>query len=177
MQNGSIGTYFIHPRNNLNASNIWTDGEFWQTNWAYFRLYSVIANWTRQLGHSAMEGWPWQHSVNNTGCCCRKTPAVKIWHRGGEFYRLSLVIKQAILLNWQDSRFTDSWLGLCSSSSAILSQIMTVSVFLFHVCHCFDWTSFSVTHPNRTMLKTNFFCCFNISIYSFLHHKLKIHVK
>ena len=58
-----------------------------------------VVLWTRQLGQSAVEGWPWQHSVNNTGCCYRKPPAVKIWHCGGEFYRLSLVIKQSMLLN------------------------------------------------------------------------------
>ena len=34
-----------------------------------------------------------------------------------------------------------------SSFSAILSQITTVSVLLFYVCHYFDWTWFSVTHP------------------------------
>ena len=84
-------TGFIILRNNLKASSTWTDGEFWQTCWAHFPLCSVGVNWTRQLGQSAMEGWPWQHSVNNTGCCYRKPPAVKIWHRGGNFYSLSLV--------------------------------------------------------------------------------------
>ena len=81
---------FYPQKNNLKASSTWTDGEFWQTSWAH----SVVL-WTRPLDQSAMEGWPWKHSVNNTGCCYWKPPAVKIWHRGGEFYRLSLVIKQA----------------------------------------------------------------------------------
>ena len=62
-------------------------------------------------------------------------------------------------------------------SRAIISQIMTGSVLLFNVCHCFDWTWFSVTHPNPPILTTTCFCCFNIFIYSFLHHKSKIHVE
>ena len=95
IQNGSIGTAFIPRRNNLKASSTWTGGEFLTDK---LGPLSVVL-WTRQLGQSAMEGWPWQHSVNNTGCCYRKPPAVKSWHRGGDFYTSSLVIKQAILLN------------------------------------------------------------------------------
>ena len=121
-----------------------------------------------------MEGWPWQHSVNNTGCCYRQPRAVTIWHRGGYFYSLSLVIKKAMLLNWQDSRFTDSWLMLCPSFSAILSQIMTVSALLLHVCHCSDFLSLTPIPPNLT---TYLFCCFSTFINLFLHQKLKIHVK
>ena len=63
---------FITPRKNLKASSTWTEGEFWQTCWAHFGLCSVGVNWTRQLGQSAMEGWPYQHSVNNTGCVWTK---------------------------------------------------------------------------------------------------------
>ena len=176
LHNGSIGTNVIPPpkKNNLEASSTWTDGEFWQTSWAYFRLCSASVNWTRQLDQSAMGGWPWQHSVNNTGCCYRKPPSVKIWLRGGKFYSLSLVIKQYMLLNYPDSRVTDSWLILCSSSSAILSPIMTVSVLLFHACHCFDWTWFSVTHPIPQSWQQ---ISFVASKYLFLHHELKIHVK
>ena len=47
IQNGSIGTYFILPRNNLKASSTWTDGEFWQTSWVHFRLCSEPDNWAR----------------------------------------------------------------------------------------------------------------------------------
>ena len=43
--------------------------------------------------------WPWRHCVNITRCCYRKPPAVKIWHCGGDFYSLSLGIKQVMPSN------------------------------------------------------------------------------
>ena len=50
VHNGRIGIYFIPQRNNLKASSIWTDGEFWWKCWAHFCALLVWAepdNWVR----------------------------------------------------------------------------------------------------------------------------------
>ena len=51
------------------------------------------------------------------------------------------MIDQVMLLNKQDSRFTDSLKILCSSFSANLFRIVRVPAPLLLVCHCFHWTS------------------------------------
>ena len=99
IQNGRLSQILSHKEIVWKPVTYWADGEFWQTFWAHFRSYSVGVSWTSQLGQNAMQGWPWELNVNNIGCRYRKPPAVKIWHRGGKLYSLSLVIKQAMLLD------------------------------------------------------------------------------
>ena len=62
----------LFPQDTIWKPVAWTAGNFWQRWWPHFWLRPVGVNWTRQLDQSAMDGWPWQHSVNNTGSCYRK---------------------------------------------------------------------------------------------------------
>ena len=108
IQNGSIGTDFIPPpppppqkkKTKKKTKTIWKpaacglmvsfDRQAGPTFSCVLSVWTEPDNWVRVQCKAGLD---------NTRYCYRKPPAVKMWHRGGDFHRLSLVIKQAMLLN------------------------------------------------------------------------------